>query len=138
MELVKPIKTKPLKRFRGRLEGNIRVVLKEISDNTRNWVDSPQYRDCWRSLVNAVLWSYCFLGRINFKMYKIVENMWADILFTLYSLTPWLMEPGGSMPHSQALSNNSYPEPNQSIPRIDTHFFKIHSNMTLLSTPRPS
>ena len=22
-------------------------------------------------------------------------------------LTPWLMEPGGSMPHSQGLSNNS-------------------------------
>ena len=28
-------------------------------------------------------------------------------------LTPWLMEPGGSMAHSQGLSNNSYPEPNQ-------------------------
>ena len=28
-------------------------------------------------------------------------------------LTPWLMEPGGSIPHSQGLSNNSYPEPNQ-------------------------
>ena len=28
-------------------------------------------------------------------------------------LTPWLMEPGGSLPHSQGLSNNSYPEPNQ-------------------------
>ena len=28
-------------------------------------------------------------------------------------LTPWLMEPGGSMPHSQGLSNNSYPESNQ-------------------------
>ena len=29
------------------------------------------------------------------------------------TLTPWLMEPGGSMPHSQGLSNNSYHEPNQ-------------------------
>ena len=28
-------------------------------------------------------------------------------------ITPWLMEPGGSMPHSQGLSNNSNPEPNQ-------------------------
>ena len=28
-------------------------------------------------------------------------------------ITPWLMEPGGSMPHSQGLSNNFYPEPNQ-------------------------
>ena len=24
-------------------------------------------------------------------------------------LTPWLMEPGGSMPYSQVLSNNPYP-----------------------------
>ena len=29
------------------------------------------------------------------------------------NLTPWLMEPGGSMPHSQGHSNNPYPEPNQ-------------------------
>ena len=28
-------------------------------------------------------------------------------------VTPWLMEPGGSMPHSQELSNNPFPEPNQ-------------------------
>ena len=28
-------------------------------------------------------------------------------------LTPWLMKPGGSMPHSQGISNNPYPEPNQ-------------------------
>ena len=26
--------------------------------------------------------------------------------------TPWLMEPGGSRPHSQGLSNNLYLEPN--------------------------
>jgi hypothetical protein len=35
----------------------------------------------------------------------------SDILGQL--LTPWIMEPGGSMPHSQSLSNNSYHEPNQ-------------------------
>ena len=28
-------------------------------------------------------------------------------------LTPWFMKPGGSMPHSQGLSNNPYPELNQ-------------------------
>ena len=28
-------------------------------------------------------------------------------------LTTWLMEPGGSMPHSQGFSNNPYPEPNR-------------------------
>ena len=34
-------------------------------------------------------------------------------LFGKLSLTPWLMELRGSMPHSQGLSNNPYPEPNQ-------------------------
>ena len=53
-----------------------------------------------------------------------------------YTLTPWLMEPGGSMPHSQGLSNNSYPEPNNPIPRIDTYLFKVHSNIVLPSMPR--
>ena len=35
------------------------------------------------------------------------------------------MEHGGSMPHSEGLSNNPYPEPNQPI----SYFFKIHSNI---------
>ena len=30
-----------------------------------------------------------------------------------YIITPWLMEPGGLKSHSQRLSNNAYPEPNQ-------------------------
>ena len=46
------------------------------------------------------------------------------------------MEPRGSMPHSQGLSNMmSQINP---IPRIDTYFLKIHSNIALPSTPRPS
>ena len=36
------------------------------------------------------------------------------------------MEPRGSIPHSQGISNNPYPEPNQQIPGIDTYFYKIH------------
>ena len=40
---------------RRRWEGNIRMDLKEIGINTRNWVDSPQDRDHWRALVNAAL-----------------------------------------------------------------------------------
>jgi hypothetical protein len=47
------------------------------------------------------------------------------------------MEPGGSMPHSQGLYNDPYPEPNQPIPCIDTHFFKVHSYIVNPSTPRP-
>ena len=35
------------------------------------------------------------------------------------------------MPHSQGLSNNPYPEPNQ------LYFFNIHSNIVFLSTRRP-
>ena len=49
------------------------------------------------------------------------------IIFSL--LTPGLKEPGGAMPHSQGLSNNPYPELNNPIPRIDTYFYKIHSNI---------
>ena len=47
------------------------------------------------------------------------------------------MKPEGSMPQSQGLSNNPYPEVNQPIPRIDTYFFKVNSNVVLPSTPRP-
>ena len=50
-------------------------------------------------------------------------------------LTPWLMGPGGLMPHSQGLSNNLYPEPYQSN---SSYFFEIHSNIVLPSTPRLS
>ena len=47
------------------------------------------------------------------------------------------MEPGGSIPHSQGLSNNPYTEPNQPNSRIDAYLFKVHSNIVLPSTPRP-
>jgi hypothetical protein len=48
------------------------------------------------------------------------------------------MEPESTMPHSQEFSNNRYPElsyPN-SVPRIETYFFKIHSNIVFPSMPR--
>ena len=35
-----------------------------------------------------------------------------------YNITPWLMEPGGSMPHSQGLSNILYPEESTQIPAL--------------------
>ena len=35
------------------------------------------------------------------------------IEYLIITLTPWLMELEGSMPHSQGLSSNPYPEPNQ-------------------------
>ena len=40
---------------RNRWEDNIRMDLKEIGINTRNWIYSVQDRDYWRVLVNATL-----------------------------------------------------------------------------------
>ena len=42
-----PTGKKPLGRPRHRWEDNIRMDLKEIGINTRNWVDSAQDRDYW-------------------------------------------------------------------------------------------
>ena len=42
---------RPMRRWKD----NIRMDLKEIGFNTRNWVDSAQDRDYWRALVNAAL-----------------------------------------------------------------------------------
>ena len=46
---------RPLGRSRRRWEDNIRMDLKEIGINTRNWGDSAHDRDYWRALANAVL-----------------------------------------------------------------------------------
>ena len=51
----KPTGKRPLRRPRRRWEDNIGMDLKEIDFNTRIWVDSAQYRDYWRALVNAAL-----------------------------------------------------------------------------------
>ena len=46
---------RPLGRPRRRRDDNIRMDLKEIGINIRNWVDLAQDRDYWRALVNAAL-----------------------------------------------------------------------------------
>ena len=51
----KPTGKRPLGRPRRRWEDYIRMDLKEIGINTRNWVDPAQYKDYWRALVNAAL-----------------------------------------------------------------------------------
>ena len=51
----KPIGKRPLGRPRHRWEDNIRMDLKEIGIDTKNWVDSAQDRDYRRVLVNAAL-----------------------------------------------------------------------------------
>ena len=47
--------TGPLGRPRRRRKENIRMDLKEININTRNWVDSAKNRDYWMTVVNAAL-----------------------------------------------------------------------------------
>ena len=51
----KPTEKRPLGRHKRRWEDNIRMELKEIGINTRNWVDSAQDMDYWRALVNVAL-----------------------------------------------------------------------------------
>jgi hypothetical protein len=51
----KPTGKRLLGRLRRSWVDNIRMDLKEIGMNTRNWVDSVQDRDYWRALVNAAL-----------------------------------------------------------------------------------
>ena len=46
---------RPLRRPRSRCEDNIRMNLKEIDINTRNWADSAKERDYWSRLVYAAL-----------------------------------------------------------------------------------
>ena len=48
----------PLGRPRRRWEDNVRMDLKGIDINMKNWVDSAQDRHYWRALVNAAfnLW----------------------------------------------------------------------------------
>ena len=51
----KPTGKRPLGRPRRSWEDNIRMDLEEIGITTRNWVDSAQDRDYWRTLVNGTL-----------------------------------------------------------------------------------
>jgi hypothetical protein len=51
----KPTGKRSLGRPRRRWEDNIRMNLKQIVINTRNWVGLAQDKDYWTALVNAVL-----------------------------------------------------------------------------------
>ena len=50
-----PTGKRSLGRPRRRWEDNIRMDLKEIGINTRNWADSAQNWDFWRALVKEAL-----------------------------------------------------------------------------------
>ena len=44
-----PTGNRPLERPRCRWEDDIRMDLKEIGNNTRNWIDSAQEREYWKA-----------------------------------------------------------------------------------------
>ena len=52
-------------------------------------------------------------------------------------LTPWLMKPGGSMSNPKGSPIILILRRTNPIPRINTCFFKIHSNIVLPTTPMP-
>ena len=54
-KILTPKGKRPLGTPRRRWLDNIRMGLKEIITNTRNWIDSDQDKDYWRALVNAAL-----------------------------------------------------------------------------------
>ena len=62
--------------------------------------------------VDVEIWTWKFV-------YTNEDVIFPTLIFLLklvdlsYELTPWHKEPGGSMPHSQGLSNNPYPDSNQ-------------------------
>ena len=51
----KPAGKRPLGSPRRKWKDNIRMDLKEIGVNARDWVDSAQDKDYWKALVNAAL-----------------------------------------------------------------------------------
>ena len=50
-----PTEKRPSGRPRRRWEDNLRMDLKQIANNTRNWVDLTQDKDYWRALTTAAL-----------------------------------------------------------------------------------
>jgi hypothetical protein len=50
-----PKRTRPLRRPMHRRKDYIRMSVKEICMNMRNWVDSTQGTGYWRALVNSAL-----------------------------------------------------------------------------------
>ena len=51
----KPIEKRHLGRPRRRWKDNIRMDLKEIAVNTKNWLNLAQDRDYWRAFLNVTL-----------------------------------------------------------------------------------
>ena len=51
----KPESKRPLGRPRGRWEDNIKMGLREVVCDPRDWIDIAEDRDQWRAYVRAVM-----------------------------------------------------------------------------------
>ena len=83
----KPTGKRLLGRPRRRWEENIRMDLEEFGINAGNWVDSDQYRNYWRALVNATLnllvpWAM-ELVNIGFLYFYNIKNLWVSNMFLI-------------------------------------------------------
>ena len=72
---------RPLERPRRRWENNIRMDLKEIAFNTRNWIDLAQDRNYWRALVNAPL-----KLRVPYAMELVMANQHSRIYIDILGI----------------------------------------------------
>ena len=59
---------------RPRWEDNVRIDLKEIGINARNWVDSAQDRNYWKVLANAALNSRELVTHFVYARGKLVKE----------------------------------------------------------------
>jgi hypothetical protein len=69
---------------------------------------SPMHAQEKYGILINILSEFAFNG---FQMKLLSENMLIICGFGKITNTAWLMGTGGSMPHSQGLSNNPYPQP---------------------------
>ena len=69
------------------------------------------------------------LGNDVLNLYRL--NLYTDVVI----LTSWFMKPGGSMPHTQGLSNNPYSEPTQANSTISLRSILTLSNFLKGSFP---
>jgi hypothetical protein len=81
----KPTKKRPSGSSRRRKEENIRMDIKEIHANTRNWVDSAQDRDYLRVFVNVALQ---VLELVSIHVLQLVIPLFLRWVMDLLALSP--------------------------------------------------
>ena len=93
------------------------ILHKQISYNPNLTTIAVGAPTCPVSEPSLSSWAYIEIVMTYF--HEQYQHLYSNIFLAFPSvnlLTLWLMKPGGSMTHSQGLSNNPYPEQNQLNP----------------------